>query len=371
MKIGVLTVPFNNNYGGLLQAFALKSVLGNLGNEVVFINRQRNPNRSFKFKLYRLLVKLHIIEDYLKKRSAKLSVNTDKFKHDYLEPITKPYYSNRQILEINDMTFDFFIVGSDQVWRYKYALDSIDEYFFSFITNNNIPRISYAASFGIDVMDYPDSKRLQIIKLLKLFKGISVREESGKRILKEFLEVEDNKIDVVLDPTFLLPCDEYLKLFSKDFSDKHHYLFSYILDDNEKIESAINKHINENRLQRFDIKAQTASSEKKVKVIAPVEKWLEGIYYSDIVFTDSFHGVVFSLIFNKPFVVFSNSQRGATRIEAILKKFGLEERLVDIQTVDLYGILNKSINWEYVNNIINEERSRSLEFLKKNLSTLL
>ena len=122
MKIGILTVPFNNNYGGFLQAFALKKVLQDMGLEVVFINRRRNKNTNYRVIIKKALIKLGVCKDRIKE----LSKYTEQFKREYLYPMTEEYYTSEELKKCLNYNFDAVIVGSDQVWRYKSAGDSID-----------------------------------------------------------------------------------------------------------------------------------------------------------------------------------------------------------------------------------------------------
>lgn len=141
MKIGLLTVPFNNNFGGFLQAYALKLILTSYGHEVIIINRRRNRNLTWKGLLKLLLTSLGII----KSQDKRLSVNTSKFISQYLTPGTPYYYSSKDIKHCLKYEFDYCIVGSDQVWRYKFAQDSIDDFFFSFLKDTKVCRMSYGA----------------------------------------------------------------------------------------------------------------------------------------------------------------------------------------------------------------------------------
>jgi hypothetical protein len=368
MKIGILTVPFNNNYGGLLQAFALKSVLSEMGHDVVFLNRRRNPIRSLKFRVYRLLVRLHLINDFLKQRSERLSVHTDQFKEKYLEPITRPYYSSSDFAEVKNLNIDLFLVGSDQVWRYAYAEESIDDYFFNILERTNLPRISYAASFGTDTMEYPEMKRRIVASLLKEFKSISVREESGIRLLVNHFDVSLDKIKCVLDPTFLLNPTQYIKLFEgKNIQQK--YMFTYILDSSLIEDDTIQLIAKKKKITRKDLKAQTGNT-SRLSVIAPVEEWLKSIYYADCVITDSFHGTVFSIIFNKPFVVVANPERGTARLKDLLSKFGLDNRIISKLLPESMETLYEEVDWKSVNGRVSQLKKESLAFLQESLTIL-
>lgn len=363
MKIGLLTVPFNNNYGGLLQAYALKNVLVSMGNEVIIINRRRNRPRGLKFKVYDVLVNLHIIEDYLTKRTEALSIHTDIFKREHLSPITEPYYSNKDLIKSLKLGIDAFVVGSDQVWRYRYAQDSIDDFFFSFLRGSGIPRFSYAASFGTEIMDYPEEKKHIVSQLLNEFCAISVREKSGKDLLTKYLGVSEENAKVVLDPTLLLTARDYLKLFDGLSRPQAPYLFTYILDNDLIPEEMINSFLKDRGISRVDMKAQTGDA-SKLAAIEPVEKWLSSIYYSDFVLTDSFHGTVFSIIFNKPFIVVANPVRGIARLRDLLGSMGLEDRLVLDRNGINMKLFNKSIDWPHVNELLGYHKKESLSFLE-------
>lgn len=367
MKIGILTVPFNNNYGGFLQAYALKTVLEGMGHKVIFINRQRNPSKNLKFRVYWLLVKLHLIKDYLGEKKREISVYTEKFKDNYLSPISTAYYSSRAMRDCLKLGLDVLIVGSDQVWRYKYAKDSIDDFFFGFVdSDNQIPRIGYAASFGTDDMDYPEDKIRVIKSLLTNFRAISVREESGKNLLTKYFNVPVSKIQTVLDPTLLLNAEDYKKLFNYIKPETGEYVFTYILDKEMLDVETLNTFIKEQGLKHVDIKAQTGDI-KALNVIEPVEKWLSSIYYADYVVTDSFHGTVFSILFQKQFIALANPNRGIARLHSLLKLFGLEERMLTSNKVSLRGTICKSINWVEVNSRLITSREHSLLFLEKSL----
>lgn len=367
MKIGILTVPFNNNYGGFLQAYALKMVLKGMGHEVIFINRQRNPSKRLKFRVYRLLVKMHLLKDYMGEKKREISVRTNQFRDKYLTPISPAYYSSKSMQECLKLGIDFLIVGSDQVWRYKYAQDSIDDFFFGFVNDNiTIPRISYAASFGTDTMDYPEEK-IQVIKsLIARFRAISVREESGKRLLTDYLGVPASRVKIVLDPTLLLVANSYKCLF-EDTVPKKNYAFTYILDKADIDDLLIDRLISSKGLQRIDGKAQTGNL-SELDVIEPVEKWLSYLYYSDYVITDSFHGTVFSILFNKPFIVIANPNRGITRLQSLLSVFHLEERLITSIASTNEMVFNQQIDWPLVNTLLTKRREDSIRFLMDSVS---
>lgn len=360
MKIGILTVPFNNNYGGFLQAFALKRVLEDMGNEVVIINRRRNKDDNFKVKIMNFLIKIHVRKDMIKE----ISKYTEQFKREYLYPMTEEYYTSEELKKCLNYNFDAVIVGSDQVWRYKSAGDSIDDFFCNFLEGTNIPHFSYSASMGTDEMEYPQDKIEVCAKLLKGFKAISVREQSAKDILKAYFDAEN--VQVVIDPTLLLNKQVYIDLFKNNHDKSQNpYVFTYVLDEKQELREAIDGFATKRGLNIVNLRAQTGNL-KEIKVIEPVEKWLSALYYSDYVVTDSFHGVVFSIIFNKPFVVYGNMRTGISRLDYLLGLLDIKERLMS-SCNELSGLLETSIDWKVLNKRIDEERGASFFFLKEAL----
>ena len=361
MKIGILTVPFNNNYGGFLQAFALKRVLESMGYKVFFINRRPNRVVTLRSKLGDILKGLHLLED----KQKKLSKYTDRFQKKYLFPYTKKYYSSQELKKCVKYKFDAVIVGSDQVWRYRYFNDWIDDFFCNFLEGTNIPHFSYAASMGTDAMDYTQDKIEICSSLLKGFKAISVREESSVKLLKEFFGIDNAQ--VVLDPTFLIDRQAYVDLFQdKYIKPENPYIFTYVLDDSQEIKQSIEEFSRQKNMPVVNIKAQTGNI-NEIDVIEPVEKWLSAIYYADYVITDSFHGTVFSLIFNKQFVVYGNVQRGMSRMQDTLNRVGLQNRLITSRPA-VGTLLEQEIDWVSVNKQINIYKESSMAFLKSSLN---
>lgn len=373
MKIGIITVPFNNNYGGFLQAFALKKILEDAGHEVWFINRRRNKPSSFvvfKSKIKAIFRFFAKGEPFVLNDAAKIryiSRNTQVFVKDYLSPLTKAYYTSEALSNCTNLGFDFFIVGSDQVWRYKYAGESIRDFYFSFLKGTAVPRLSYAASFGTSDQEYPDHIAKECSALLSEFKAISVRESSGINVLESVFKVDDNKANVVLDPTFLLDKSDYYNLVEKfkgSLAPRQNYLFTYLLDYNQDKDSLVRNIVCERNLELLQMKAQTGNL-AHLDIIEPVEEWLNGIKNASFVVTDSFHGMVFSIIFNKPFLVYINKERGADRFYSLLSQLGIENVLIE-QSSDYLGY--SEINWNEVNENIDFLRGISKNFLFANLN---
>lgn len=364
MKIAILTVPFNNNYGGFLQAFALKNIIESYGHEVFFIDRRRNRKG---YKIVRI-IKHILFLDKSQRKQKKISVNTLKFQRTYLRPKTRTYYTSKSLKQCLEYKFDLYIVGSDQVWRYKFAKENIDDYFFNFLKGTSVPRISYAASFGISSSEYDNEKKLLCTSLLKEFKCISVREESAKKILHEEFQIPNKAIKTVLDPTLLLNVDTYISLVNQYEKPEREYIFSYILDTTAEINNST--HLLSDRMNLPVIKLKAQTGDKKTwDIIEPVELWLNRIYYSKFVITDSFHGMVFSIIFKKPFIVYANHTRGLDRFTSLLSILGLSDRLVTTpKEFSLTQIQSQDINWHEVEKHLSKYKEESLNFLTNSLT---
>lgn len=369
MRIGLLTLPLHTNYGGILQAYALQTVLERMGHEVCLIEKRRKQATWKMPYLYgkRILmnlkgIKTPIFYEQIKKReSSIISQNTDKF-------ITK--YIKRQLVnkytELDKNDFDIIIVGSDQVWRFKYwGRTEIKNAYLAFTKGWNIKRIAYAASFGTDKWESSKLQTLILRKLAMQFNVISVREMSGIELCQRYLKVEATQ---VLDPTMLLDTDDYIQLFKNtDTPQSNGTLLSYILDAGNEKEAIINKIANDLHLLPFHVNSKiedaTAPLEKRIQ--PSVEQWLRGFYDAKFVITDSFHACVFSILFKKPFIVYGNVERGLARFTSLLKVFGLENRL--ITSINDWNNNFSDINWDKVYAQLDLHRARSKDFLTASL----
>jgi len=368
-KIGILTQPLHDNYGGLLQAYALKTVLEQQGNNVEIINRRRDTE-SFKFKLKeivkRILGRPHKLI-LTSKQKQLISKNTKYFSNKYIKDITKPIINSEGLKKIA-ANFDYFVVGSDQVWRPSYS-PQISNYYLDFLNGNTPKGVAYAASFGVDTWEYNQDQTTKCKNSIHKFKAISVREDSGVKLCKQHLDTD--AIHVV-DPTMLLNKQDYLALVNKENEPIiEAELMHYVLDSNKQKEALITKVAG-----LYDYKIFTCHQKEKVSreslkniedcIFPKVATWLNGFNSAKYIITDSFHGTVFSILFNKPFLVVANNKRGKARFESLLKMFNLNERLVDnVESINVENL--KPINWDEVNSILQDQKKFALDFLKCNL----
>lgn len=376
MKIGILTHPLRTNYGGILQNYALQYVLRSLGYSVETINWQENKSViyiviSYVYRLFAhyVLRKKHIPTDMFlnvtNKQFLYISSNIQTFIKEYIK-LSKQISSLKKIGEVNGYSYDAIIVGSDQVWLQQYA----PTMYLDFVKDENVLKIAYAASFGQDRWTYDNHKTEVCSRLAKKFNAISVRENSAVYLCEKKLGVSAIQ---VLDPTLLLNSEIYSSLISKQEIVKS-YLMTYILDANVHKENIINCVSKLLKIPECSIRENKQTwklfGDNSHLVIQPIEKWLQGFRDCEFVVTDSFHGVAFSIIFNKQFIAIGNRKRGLDRFQSILKQFNLLDRLVDENTdIDNYLKNLKVIDYDKVNKQKEILQEQSMQFLK-NISGL-
>jgi hypothetical protein len=376
MKIGILTLPFNNNYGGFLQAYALKIILEKNEHDVWFIDLQNLPERGLKYFVKKIIKKYLFREknifilpskelDYYRLYKIITWQNTQLFVDKYLCPKISPIYFSKDLSYlINFCKFDAFIAGSDQIWRPKYMSKFLKTAYFDFLKGRGEKRLIYAASFGTDECEYPRKLKQECAKLAKKIDAISVREVSGINLCIDYWGLDAVN---VLDPTMLLDKEDYIKLIEKAGIEKSEGdLFCYILDPSEEKNTCIKKFLTHNTLKPFFMSLKKEESKIENRILEPVEKWLRGFYDAKFVITDSFHGLAFSIIFNKPFFCFANNERGNDRLVSLLKMFGVERKLVvSIDKFKNYEL--NDINWDEINKTLANNKEKSFSFLRQAL----
>lgn len=380
MKILILTQPLHTNYGGLLQAYALQQILKGMGHDVVTDRLgvvQKLPlwNRALRFlyhatqfyilKNYRYYPYRYLFFSFNKESKAKrsIAINAERFVNIHIDTIDLFIRSNENVIN-TVRQFDAIVVGSDQVWRA--TMSDIPTYFLSFTKAINVKRIAYAASFGTDDLNEYSKMDMKIAsESIRLFDAISVREESGVHLCRDYF-----KIDAVhvLDPTMLLSKDDYLKLIEgEDSSCSTDMLLTYILDRVQEKNEIINKIGNVLHLTSYEngpVKYFSNIIENNVSecIFPSVSRWLAGFRDAQFVVTDSFHGTVFSIIFNKPFVAILNSERGASRFISLLSILGLENRLISTGGEVLEEHL-RPIDYTEVNRILDDWKRQSINYI--------
>lgn len=370
MRIGILTLRLHNNYGGILQAYALQTVLERMGHSVEVIDIKSSKSLPlWKLPLIytkRIVMKFLLgrdvrifLEQYERKYWPMMCQFTYKFIDKYIHRLS---FDNVDVLAHE--IFDVYIVGSDQVWRPGY-FGKIEHAFLDFTKNQNVRRISYAASFGVDNWEYTNQQTENCRKLIQNFNAVSVREKSGVDLCKRYLH---HDAEWVLDPTMLLDKEDYINLIkAKNVTKSKGNLMFYLLDETPSIMDFIHQISEKKGLIPFRVGSKvndrTAPIEERIQ--PPLEEWLRGFYDADVVVTDSFHACVFSIIFRKQFLVVGNRKRGQSRFESLLEMFGLENCLCDMNNST---ITFSEINFDKVHEKLNGLREHSMDFLQKALN---
>ena len=370
MKIGILTLPLHTNYGGILQAYALQTVLEQMGHEVCLIEKRRKPAQlslwktpwTYGKRIYKNITGHSIpifYEQKINREAPVIRRYTDKFINKYIKRKFIDDFS-----DIQRQDFDAMIVGSDQVWRPEYFIDKIEHAYLDFTQRWNIKRIAYAASFGTDDWLYTDRQTEKCKRLIHYFDAVSVREKSGVDFCRKYFDIEAKHI---LDPTMLLAVEEYIRIFKIIGTPQSNgTLLSYILDETPSKLSLINRIAIELDLVPFKVYSNIKNYNEPIskRIQPPVEQWLRGFYDAEFIVTDSFHACVFAILFNKPFVVIGNEKRGMSRLSSLLEIFGLYDRLITGATECK---LSCNIKWDDINLQLNDKRMESKEFLIQNL----
>lgn len=385
MKIGIITQPLHNNYGGILQNYALQQALILLGHGPITIDWKSSKVSPIKAQAY--AIKQWILRNILCKKNVytpKYLPNEEEIRiisRNNIEFIDK--YINRTSIvdslegflsETKNRNLRALIVGSDQVWRPSYACGRLSEMFLSFAESIDIKRLSYAASFGTDKWEFTPEETSECARLAQKFFFVSVREDSGIKLCEKYLGV---KAKLVLDPTMLLTKEDYLGLLNDgNIPNSNGNLFHYILDPEPSKSVFINRIAVGMNLTPFLVlpKCQAENRTKRdIKeriedcVFPGVLAWLRAFADAEMVVVDSFHGMVFSIIFNKPFWVIGNFDRGMSRFTSLLKIFGLEDRLLDVSQIDKIDY-TKPINWNIINSILQIKREECKNLLSKALT---
>lgn len=303
-----------------------------------------------------------------------ISEKTIGFRAQYIPELSKLITSQRGMNSLLTQNIDAYVVGSDQCWRPRYS-PCISNYFLDFAKESKgIKRIAYAVSFGTAEWEFNDADTLECKNLLKLFDAISVREDDGVALVQNHLDRADAVH--VLDPTMLLQTSAYDRITTEQkVPDSSGNLKVYVLDKNKEKEEFIRQAASRLQLETFEVMPERRVQQEKV-TDANVElfkypcpsQWLKGFQDAQFVITDSFHGTVFSILYNKPFIALGNERRGMSRFTSLLKMFGLQDRLVlDLKAGGATELLEQSVDWQQVNEILSREREKAMNFLKDNL----
>ena len=369
MSIVILTHPFFGNYGGMLQAYAMQRALATINLDSSVCRYYNYPTLPLPKEIARRIFSgiqdtvAYFIPRFGRKKVSQIHYyrNGEQFLKRYVKSLS---YAD------SCRSGRAWIVGSDQVWRAEYVNHWGGLPFF-FLTD--VPEevrsksIAYAASFGTEKWSGTEDDVKVCAPLLREFRAVSVREHSGIDICRENLGVAAVQMP---DPTMLLSADDYGELIAKEKTWKpaSEYIAAYILERTATKDALLTESSDAEQVVVQHLLPQATAKKRRDRYPVSVSQWLRLIRDSKYFVTDSFHGCVFAITFNRPFVCLGNALRGSARFEALLGTYGLENRLLSNPSpVELQRVLASPIDWAKVNEIRASERARGMQFLKDNL----
>ena len=350
MRVALLNLPFDNNYGGNLQRFALIYLIRSLGHDVVHINLQRKP--AIKWYIRPLSLAKRLFYKYVRNISVPINEKeyiqylrnlyngeATKFYNQYVKH-TEVCYGVEDVKRICLGKFDAYIVGSDQVWRYsmtKYL--GIKNYFLDFLIKEDVIRIAFSVSLGTKENEYPENLLDELRELYGKFNAVSVRELSAIDMFNQY-NFNHPRAQVTLDPTFLVDIDVYdnIILNHSVLPMTKNKIYCYILDYSEEKEKYIKE---ESKRRKMELEVDGISLKTK---LPSIPQWLSNIKESEFVITDSYHGLVFSLIYRKKYICLLNSSRGNARFMDLFSLLEIKNgELPKQETLDRLKKMSKSI----------------------------
>lgn len=381
-KLGICACYKHKNYGSQLQSYATTVELArrNIDFEVIRYKKKITPLLLVK-SLPRLLnpvfINDRIIETSQKKMMLKLhpqlaqdnavrNAAFDKFSQSRFKKLSPVYYGYEQLKE-QSKKYTAVMVGSDQLW----SPSGITSNFYNLMfADDNTVKISYATSFGVSQIN-PRYHKIYNTFLNRL-NFISVRENSGKKIVEE---LSSNKAEVVCDPVILLDAEQWLKEIPNKRLYDEPYIFAYFLGKSAEYRDAVTKFakqkglkiVTEPHMDSYN-KADENFGDYTPFDIGPAE-FVNLIRNAEYVFTDSFHGSVFSMLYQKHFLVFNrysdnSSSSKNSRIDSFCKNYGLSDRRYNGNIADV----ENKINYEDVLGKVDEHRQKSKAFLDRALA---
>ncbi|MBQ9246271.1 glycosyltransferase [bacterium] len=317
------------NYGAILTCYALQELI----------------------KSYGLFPKIFNAKETVRNNRSRFLID---FQEKYLDVTQK--YNVKEAKELSK-NVKGIIIGSDQVLRLEY-IDRYKNLYLLNFADLNCKKIALSASFGLDKQTflkdkYSTKENVEIMKnALKSFDYVSTREISGKQIFKDIIGMDS---DFILDPVFLIDKNKYEYIAKQSDIDTKDKIVTYVLDSNEEYKKLYEYLGNQYNAEIYNLNIDKNS----------VEDWLKAIKDCKLFIADSFHGVCFALIFNKPFICIQNKQRGNARFETLIELFDIKENFV-LDINDVYKNNIKFIpDYNKINNKITIEKERCLNIIKK------
>lgn len=377
MKIGLVLAYKGVNYGMLLQAYATQRIVEKLGFETEILDYSRTSFKHVRltpwllFYFFDELKRRRKMKERCKLFSDEIHLNNVQDRKNISNEFINIYLLHRlkckgiDELEAKGKTYNGVIVGSDQIWP-------PDSAFGNFTTLRFVPdevnKISYATSLG--VFSYPFWSKSSAADFLKRINHISVREEQGKQIINGFSNVH---VDVVVDPTYLLTKQEWIDLIPEATIIEDDYVLCYFLGNEEKHKKLAREYADKHKIKLVSILSTESFSDMDLSFADEIVvgkgpcEFINLIRHANVVMTDSFHGLAFSVINNVPFYIYYRTKVGSTgsrnsRIDNVLKMWGLESRLM-LDDSNIKDFDSNPINYDKVNESVKVKREYSKNYL--------
>ncbi|MBP3255302.1 MAG: polysaccharide pyruvyl transferase family protein [Clostridia bacterium] len=355
------------NYGSALQSWALSQTIDNLGSDkwkaklidycpdILKDKDPLNPMKNMWDKDEKMRKECELSLPAIKENYVKFM----RFYNEEFSKTKKSYTSSDFNDVVEDENISGFVCGSDTIFCVdEFGID--DGYYANYDCMKNGQTISYAASFGDPHFNEDTYKVLN--DRLQNFKAIGLRENNMLEYVKKHTNVNVQK---VLDPTLILNAEDYEKITAEKLENEK-YLLLYSRRYNQNMYDFAEKIAKENGWRIIEISLQASNASKhRMFYEAGVEEFLSLVKNAEFIVTNSFHGMIFAVQFRRQFVIFSREQC-STKIEELLKLFGLEDRLL----INGSEKFNKNIDYIKVHERINNERIQSIKFLKKELNNM-
>lgn len=349
MKIALLNLPIDDNYGGNLQRFALVKVLQKMGHDVTHLLLMRKfslLNRHVPIAIVKRLIlryvlgkKVHILAERFAQKK-----NIEDFNR--IKPFYDKYVKHTETITCFDAIknynfFDAYIVGSDQVWRKKIVQPfPLGMFLWDYLPQTG-KKIAYAVSLGNSEPELSSEESATLKKFYSQFSAVSVREKSALDVLS-YYSWTTPKAEWLADPTLLLKKEDYLDVINNaETSRMDGDMFCYILDPTQEKMDFIASEAFSRNMKPFTTGLHEIS----------IEQWLRNFNDAMFIVTDSYHGFVFSMIFNKPVKLFLNEFRGNARFESLFEMLRISKD-------------QKEFDWNRINAVLEINRQKSLTWLQ-------
>ena len=361
MKVGIVTITDNSNYGNRLQNYAMFYIMKRkLGYKTVsLVSYSDNPFRKRYFGNYLKTQVIRLLSSvcprYARDRFGEETLRWNNFCKWNRNIPTKNYYGCKKLPTTLNRKFDYFVAGSDQIWNYQFAFEKFNDCFLKFAESKK--KIAISASFGVE--NIPDKYKQIYIEGLMDFSSISVREKQGQFIIKNLINRE---VPVLIDPVMVLNKSEWLKLSRKPKIDlSKPYILKYYLGNSPE-NGKIDNWAENNGYRVYEL------LNKQIPELyeAGPGEFISLINNASLICSDSFHCIVFSIIFSKPFIVYSRQGYGSnmgSRLKTLLKKFGFEDRWETLVSEEEF----LSCDYTKVPDILKKEKKKFMDYLINSL----